>query len=782
MPVSPLPTVSCVVATYNFGRFLPRALDSILAQDYPADRLSVIVVDDGSTDGTAKLMAAYADRVRYLRQANQGVLATYSRGLAEARGDYIALLDGDDEWLPHRLRASVGLLEARPDLGLVHGDLEVVDGEGELEHESFFAQQGMRDLEGDLLGRLLAGNVVTTSALTVRGALKDRFWPIPAWGRAQDWWISLRVAEVSGIGCLPQPVARYRVHGANMNHGQTGERRTALLRRELPVRRWGLTKAATAGVPGRELYRAAVSYLAAVEAVGGATGELAATIVPVDGHDAGAAAERLEHGERALAAGRDEEAARALAAALGHDLHLLPAQQALFRLAALRGWSLAAPTPAPRARVPIGGARPFVTLADAEELVARPELLAAYEDEFAGDEDATLVVRLKSGPGDLAALEATVDRLERPDAVDLLAIPADGSTAAAPGDLARGADAVLSAVLPRGALGSLPCGDQDGLGALRALARGNAPSFGITICAPSWTVAPAWGDLYFARALQQELHRRGLPCAIHPMDEWERARRHDVVIHLQGLSLYEPAPGQRCILWCISHPERLTREACERTDLVCVASTRFASRLAPRVDVPVRVLEQATDPRVFFPEHDPAHARELVFVGNSRRVMRRILRDLLPTERDLAIWGGDWRGLIDTRHVVGSHLPNESVRRAYSSAGLVLNDHWDDMRKQGFVANRLYDAVACGAVVVSDALPELEERFAGAVVTYRSRDELHETIARLLARPEEREERARAGRERVLAEHTFGHRVDALLAELDSTLGLSLPAPALTSG
>jgi O-antigen biosynthesis protein len=186
--------------------------------------------------------------------------------------------------------------------------------------------------------------------------------------------------------------------------------------------------------------------------------------------------------------------------------------------------------------------------------------------------------------------------------------------------------------------------------------------------------------------------------------------------------------------------------------------------------VPVAVLEQGTDPDVFFPEADEAHAHDLVFVGNSRKVMRRVLADLLPTEHDLAVWGGDWDGLIEARHVVGTYLPNDEVRRAYSSAAIVLNDHWDDMREHGFASNRLYDAVACGALVVSDRLDGLEERFGGAVVTYETAEELRTIVDHFLANPEERAARGAAGRELVLANHTFAHRVDALLAHADAAL------------
>src|SRR6185312_1409159 len=125
-----------------------------------------------------------------------------------------------------------------------------------------------------------------------------------------------------------------------------------------------------------------------------------------------------------------------------------------------------------------------------------------------------------------------------------------------------------------------------------------------------------------------------------------------------------------------------------------------------------------------------------------------------------------WGGLLPDGLLAGEHLPNEQVRRAYASAAIVLNDHWDDMREQGIVSNRVYDALACGALVVSDHLAELEERFSDAVVTYRTPEDLRAQIDALLADPAQRAERAARGRAAVLAGHTFRHRVDALLASI----------------
>ncbi len=96
------------------------------------------------------------------------------------------------------------------------------------------------------------------------------------------------------------------------------------------------------------------------------------------------------------------------------------------------------------------------------------------------------------------------------------------------------------------------------------------------------------------------------------------------------------------MLWNISHPDLVTAAECDAFDLIATPSARRAERLGRETSRPVVLLEQATDPTVFFPQYDPAHQRELVLVGNSRGIMRPILRDLLPTDLDLAVWGEKW--------------------------------------------------------------------------------------------------------------------------------------------
>jgi spore maturation protein CgeB len=110
----------------------------------------------------------------------------------------------------------------------------------------------------------------------------------------------------------------------------------------------------------------------------------------------------------------------------------------------------------------------------------------------------------------------------------------------------------------------------------------------------------------------------------------------------------------------------------------------------------------------------------------------------------------------------------------YSSVGVLLNDHWDTMRAWGVVSNRLFDALACGTPVVSDYLPELGELFGDSVSIYRNADELRHAVDLNLEDPIGARKRALAGRELVLAGHTFDHRARELLDAL-TRYGLDRP-------
>jgi len=293
-----------------------------------------------------------------------------------------------------------------------------------------------------------------------------------------------------------------------------------------------------------------------------------------------------------------------------------------------------------------------------------------------------------------------------------------------------------------------------------------ATRWGIRIGVPGWEQVDQWGDYFFARAIQRILERTGVPTRVHLLPEWTTSvpARDDVSLHLFGLSTGPIRPAQVNLLWQISHPERASESLYEQYDHVFVASDAFAARMASDTRVPVEPLHQATDPERFQPEPGgPAH--ELLFIANSRKVPRKITTDLAGTTHDLAVYGANWTAdLIAPRYVKGESIPNADLARYYTAAAIVLNDHWDDMRANGFMSNRLYDALACGACVISDDVDGIEAEFDGAVLTYREPRELELLIDRYLADPPARRLLGERGRTVVLERHTFEDRVATLVA------------------
>jgi len=285
-------------------------------------------------------------------------------------------------------------------------------------------------------------------------------------------------------------------------------------------------------------------------------------------------------------------------------------------------------------------------------------------------------------------------------------------------------------------------------------------------------VAARWGDLHVARDLQRALARLGRRSRIHLKPEWDAgpAASDDVSIHLLGQAEASIRPGQLNVLWHLSHPDRGTPELYERYDLAFVASDSFARWMAEQVRIPVAPLHQATDPQRFAPGA-PGPAHELLFVANSRGVRRHLLDDLLPTDRELAVYGKSWTPeRLDPRYLAGDHIPNEELAGFYSAAAIVLNDHWLDMQREGFMSNRLYDAAAAGAFVISDDIDGLAAEFDGGIVGYVDATELRELIDHYLAQPDERRDRADRARRAVLERHTFDHRARRLLDAIEPVL------------
>jgi Glycosyl transferases group 1 len=293
-----------------------------------------------------------------------------------------------------------------------------------------------------------------------------------------------------------------------------------------------------------------------------------------------------------------------------------------------------------------------------------------------------------------------------------------------------------------------------------------ALQFAITVAAPSAKVAARWGDWPLAQALADSLRRLGHRVRVQTADHADdlAGRACDVHLVLRGLRPVRRTAGQRHVLWVISHPEAIDDGELDAADLVLVASPRFAEHARRRTATPVEVMLQGTDHRRFRPRPvDPAHRHDVTIVAKTRDVLRPVVSDALGAGLRPAIYGGGWDGLVDPELVVAPHVDNEDLPVVYSSAGLVLNDHWRTMRAWGFVSNRLFDVLACGTPVISDPVEGIDELFDGAVLEYHSPDELRALVDQVLADPAVARQRAERGRKLVLANHTFDDRAGQLL-------------------
>jgi O-antigen biosynthesis protein len=287
----------------------------------------------------------------------------------------------------------------------------------------------------------------------------------------------------------------------------------------------------------------------------------------------------------------------------------------------------------------------------------------------------------------------------------------------------------------------------------------------IDIAAPAASRGDRWGDTYFARSLADALERRGQHVAIDRRDARDRdSRDHDdVLLVLRGLDRVTPRPGILNVEWIISHPDMISAEEVAGYDLVYAASTSWSARMSREWGTTIKPLLQCTDTRWFHPDRaEPDTGPDVLFVGNSRGVYRYAVRSALAIGADLTLHGNDWTEFVDREQIASGGVANEEVGVLYASAGVVLNDHHLDMRRDSFASNRLFDAAACGARIVSDRIDGLEETFSGLVLPFDDEREL----ARLVAPPYDAFP-DNATRRRIattiIAEHSFDKRAETLV-------------------
>ena len=402
------------MTAFNYERYIAGALRSVLGQDYPSELLDVVVVDDGSTDGTPDVVravqASARERVALVQQENAGLAAATNTALEHAQGELVAICDADDEWLPGKVRAQVEIFTSRPEVSLVYGDMQIIDGDGSVLEGSFFRKHQITPLRGRLLDDLVGVNFTTNSTLMLRARHVTR---IPPCCPYADYWLVMHAAAAGELEVVERALANYRLHASNMSFGASGQHLVRELSRELMIRRLLLTGDLFAHLAAPTLVQAAQEQEARARAIGLPIDASLADVLSVTDADRDLARAEVRRGH--TEPDRDQQL------------------RAFARARLLDPFNTEA-----RAGLEDAIARPRITVAAARELISDPQLVASYCAAIRPGEHATLVILAAESD-----LETTGERLREslisvgvdpddcPDMalVPASAVPADYATA-----------------------------------------------------------------------------------------------------------------------------------------------------------------------------------------------------------------------------------------------------------------------------------------------------------------------------------------------------------------
>lgn len=203
------PTVSVIIPTYNRAHLIDKAIKSVLKQTY--QDFEIIVVDDGSTDNTGEIVKRFPDfRIHYICHANNmGVSEARNTGIRASRGDYIALLDSDDEFLPERLGRQVQLLENKSsEVGVVCSWSYNIDEKG-----NYISKRCLPKKDGYIYEDLLSTNLISVPTVLRRKECFNRVGLFDdLLNTQQDWDMWIRIAKYYRFALIKIPLVKYRIH------------------------------------------------------------------------------------------------------------------------------------------------------------------------------------------------------------------------------------------------------------------------------------------------------------------------------------------------------------------------------------------------------------------------------------------------------------------------------------------------------------------------------------------------------------------------------------------
>lgn len=273
----------------------------------------------------------------------------------------------------------------------------------------------------------------------------------------------------------------------------------------------------------------------------------------------------------------------------------------------------------------------------------------------------------------------------------------------------------------------------------------NNDSRKIVICnpAPNDVSKLWWGDYWLGLDLVQGLKAKGYEVSTEYADKSNCLRKKALVnITIRGIDRKVILGNSTInVLYIISHPEDVSLREIGQYDIIIVGSKKESTNLKQKGFV-AYYLPQFTNLSRFFYEENNLFKTKLLFVGNAYSGIRPAVKYATKNNLPLSLYGKYWSKCVDEKYIKGEYINNNDLHKYYSNAEIILSDTNENMKARGFVPNRIYDATACKAFVISDYMPEIEEIYGDSIPMYKNEKEFCNLVHYYLIHPDERKIKA----------------------------------------
>lgn len=253
-----------------------------------------------------------------------------------------------------------------------------------------------------------------------------------------------------------------------------------------------------------------------------------------------------------------------------------------------------------------------------------------------------------------------------------------------------------------------------------------------------------WGDYWFGLDLAQGLKDQGFNVRTDYSEDFERLGKQDINLVIRGPKMFKSFDNKKLnIMYLMSRSRDIYNDELDMYDIIICASMKHTKKLQHKGYNNVYFLPQFTNPQRFYYEEDENFQNDVLFVGNAySNVFRPAVKYAVESGIPISIYGKFWENIVDNSLIKGLYIDNNDLHKYYSNAKIVLNDTNEDMRVNGFVSNRIHDATACKAFVISDYMPEIKAIYGDSVPMFRNREELEKLVKYYLEHPRERRRKA----------------------------------------